>query len=159
MSDHKNTYGFTLIEILIVIVIITISVNFAILAFGDFGEKTKITHSAENFSALISLIKKEAILTDQTMAIRIKKNSYDILKLNNNAWQTTTNGIYKKKILPNNVILFLVNQKHNSKNNFIIISASGKITPFTLNFIKNQNNKIILTITSDSFGNIKINEK
>ncbi len=39
MKNHK---GFTLIEILIVLMIIGITLSFAILSFGDFGEGRKV---------------------------------------------------------------------------------------------------------------------
>lgn len=150
--------GFTLIEILIVIVIITVTANFAILSFGDFGTKTKITHTAENFVDLISLIKKEAILADQTMAIKINKDSYEILRLNNNNWQPSKNSLYKKTFLPNGAFMFLINKKHKTKLNYIIINAAGRVSPFTLS-IKKGENKTMLTIVCDSFGNVKIENK
>jgi general secretion pathway protein H len=158
MLDNKEKDGFTLIEILIVIVIISVTVNFAILAFGDFGAKTKITHTAENFVDLISLIKKEAILTDQTMAIKINKDSYEILRLNNNHWQPCKNSIYKKTFLPNGAFMFLINKKHKTKLNYIIINATGRISPFTLSLGKGENNTMV-SIICDSFGNVKIENK
>lgn len=158
MQRSKKSHGFTLIEILIVIVIITVTVNFAILSFGDFGTKTKITHAAENFADLVLLIKKEAILTDQTMAIKINQDSYEILRLNNNTWQTLKNSIYKKTYLPSGSVMFLVKKKHKTKLNYIIINATGRVSPFTLSLGKNKD-KILLTIIGDSFGNIKIEHK
>ncbi len=158
MSARKKNSGFTLIEILIVVVIITITMNFAMLAFNDFGEKSKIKHFAENFTSLISLIKKEAIITDETLAIRINKNNYEVLKLNNNTWQSVKNSIYKKSSLPNGATMFLITKKHSSNNNLIIVNSAGRVTPFVLTISKGQD-KIIITIVSDSAGNIKINEK
>lgn len=158
MPGSKTHSGFTLIEILIVIVIITVTVNFAILSFGDFGTKTKITHTAENFVNLIYLIKKEAILTDQTMAVQINKDNYEILRLNDNKWQPSKNSIYKKTYLPTGVMMFLINKKHKTKLNYIIINAVGRISPFILSLGKNDN-KTMMFIICDSFGNIKIENK
>lgn len=157
MPDRKNFKGFTLIEILIVIVIITITVNFTILAFGDFGEKTKITYFAKNFVSLISLIKKEAILSDKNMAINIKKDNFTILKFNNNSWQTDKNTIYKKNTLPNGMFMFLINKNRKARNQ-IYISSDGVVTPFTLSFGKSLD-KIIISIRCDKSGNIKLDEK
>lgn len=158
MSVRNIPKGFTLLEILIVIVIISISINFAVLAFGDFGEKTKITHAAENFMHLISVVRKEAILADETMAIRINRDNYEVLKLNNNSWQILKNSVYQKTTIPKGTIINLINNQQKPKNNFIIINAAGRVTPFRLTFSKNPN-KIITAIICDSFGNLKIDNK
>ncbi len=159
----RKVEGFTLIELLVVIIIIGITINFAILSFGDFGERRKVANAAEHFVYFMSLVKKEAILTNQTLAINIKKNNYSVLRLNNNKWETIPNNIYKNQKLPNDTSMILAkqtNKRHNAKPNIIIINSSGTITPFQLSFGKNQT-KIIATVYCDRVGNIKVqkNEK
>ncbi len=72
--------GFTLIEILVVLLIIGITMGFALMAFGDFGEKRRIVVAAEQFTNLIKLVQQQAILETSTLGIDVHDNHYDVLR-------------------------------------------------------------------------------
>ncbi|HAU0871584.1 TPA: prepilin-type N-terminal cleavage/methylation domain-containing protein [Legionella pneumophila] len=134
MTTHK---GFTLIEILIVIVIIGITLGFALIAFGDFGESRRIQFSAEQLANTLSLAQQQAILESSTLGLKIDNTSYQILKFQDQAgWNPISNkGIFKLYNFPKNVVISLkTNQKHTRGYPAIIIAPSGDMTPFTIEF-------------------------
>lgn len=137
--------GFTLIEILVVIVIIGITIGFALLAFGDFGQERRILFFAENMVNSIRLAQQQAILETSTMGIRIDNKSYQILKYQN-GWNSASNkGIFKTVFVPSNAVLNLKTNSHaKSGSPSIIINASGDMTPFTLNVGSLQNPSITI---------------
>ncbi|MGC1181401.1 type II secretion system minor pseudopilin GspH [Legionella sp.] len=153
----KNNLGFTLIEIMIVIVIIGITVGFALIAFGDFGESKRILFAAEHLVNNLRLAQQEAILETNTLGLRIDNKSYQILQLQNNSkWSPMSNkGIFKTTNFPQNTVITLITKNHpGARKPSIIILASGDMTPFTLNFGSNKEDKLASLIGSRN-GDLK----
>lgn len=157
VTGMRNNQGFTLIEIMVVIVIIGITVGFALIAFGDFGESKRILFSAEQLASTLRLSQQQAILETSTLGVRIDNTSYQILKLQDNAqWQPIANtGIFKITYFPKNTFITLNTENHPKAGTpAIIISASGDLTPFTLSFGSTKEHQLAVLIGSRN-GNLK----
>ncbi|WP_156411356.1 type II secretion system minor pseudopilin GspH [Legionella oakridgensis] len=141
MQTHNPTSpnkekGFTLLEILVVLVIIGITLGFALLAFGDFGEKRRVMMAAEQFANYVKLTQQQAILEASTLGIRFHNQTYQVFRFNTSGhWQAMPpKGIFHIQAVPNNTMLHWATEKKKSVSPDIIIHASGDITPFTLYF-------------------------
>lgn len=152
----RNNEGFTLIEILVVLVIIGITLGFAIIAFGDFGESRKVLFSADQFAHTIRLAQQKAILETSTLGIKVDPNGYQILKYQpNSQWTPISNrGIFKFNYFPKSAQVSLKSEAkltHGGPN--IILSTSGEMTPFTLEF-KTVRNEPVALLTGSYNGNL-----
>lgn len=155
---NKNR-GFTLIEILIVIVIIGITVGFALIAYGDFGESRNRVFFMEQLVNTLRLSQQKAILETSTLGLRIDNTSYQILKYNNeNNWSPISNtGIFKATYFPKNTVIILDTHTKTPKGlPAIIINSSGDMTPFTLSFGANKDT-IDTSITGTHDGRLNLN--
>ena len=153
MSKNK---GFTLIEILIVIVIIGITVGFALIAFGDFGESKRILFAAEQFENILHLAQQEAILENNTFGLRIDNKNYQILKfIPPSKWQTSAaKNLYKPHSFPKNMVIKLSTSFKARKNGpSIIIDSSGDLSAFTLTFGSDKE-QTIATLTGSENGDL-----
>lgn len=149
--------GFTLIEILIVIVIIGITVGFAMIAFGDFGASRRILFSADQLVNTLRLAQQQAILETSTLGLNIDKTSYQILRFENSTtWKPISNkGIFKVNYFPPNTIITLkTNSNPPLGSPSIIINASGDMTPFTLTFGTNKET-VLTVLTGSQDGTLK----
>jgi general secretion pathway protein H len=118
----RLTAGFTLIEILVVVVILGITASMAMMAFGDFGKSRSIEAEAERFTHKLRLVRYHAILEALPYKIQISPTSYQIFRfVPPNQWE-------KSNIKTTSIHLL------SQKNQDILIQASGEITPFTLIF-------------------------
>ena len=147
VTGMRSPKGFTLVEILIVLVIIGITFGFALLAFGDFGENRKILFSAEQLVNTLRLAQQQAILETSTLGLRIDNNGYQILQLqNNNQWKPISNkGVFKMTRFPQGTRITLkTNTRTPPGAPSIIITPSGAMTPFTLNFGNNPKNNLAI---------------
>ena len=148
--------GFTLIEILIVIVIIGITAGFALIAFGDFGEGRRILFSAEQLVNTLKLAQQQAILETSTMGLRIDNTSYQILRFQDSSnWEPISNkGIFKINYFPKNTVITLkTNNKTPRGSPSIVINSSGDMTPFTLDFGTNKE-KMMTVLTGRHDGSL-----
>ncbi|KTC93355.1 type II secretory pathway protein LspH [Legionella cincinnatiensis] len=156
---RKNNLGFTLIEILIVLVIIGITFGFALISFGDFGESRRILFAAEQLLNKLQLAQQQAILETSTLGLRISNDSYQILQLQNNSqWKPISNkGLFKITYFPQDTHISLkTNRRTPSGVPSIILTSSGDMTPFSLYFGNEQEHNMAL-IVGKANGDLKFN--
>ncbi|WED44184.1 type II secretion system minor pseudopilin GspH [Legionella cardiaca] len=139
--------GFTLIEILVVLIIIGITIGFALLSFGDFGASRRAVVSAEQFANYIKLTQHRAILEMTPLGITINKENFQTFRFEQNVWKPMVEKtIFRTQYFPSNITVNLQRMHTITKNPDIIISASGDITPFSLDFGTNQKPKLATVV-------------
>lgn len=152
--------GFTLIEILIVIVIIGITIGFALIAFGDFGSEKRIIFSAEQLSTTLKMAQQQAILESSTLGLKINAKGYELLKFNNaGVWNPVSkNALFKFHYFPENTVVHIEAGKHMA-GGFpeIIINSTGDMTPFNIKIGTSQNDN--LAVLSGSHNGIILVKK
>lgn len=124
MQTNSNTFsaGFSLIEIMIVMMIITIVTSSALFAFGDFGQSRRIEANAERIAQKIQLIRHRALLESIPYQIHFSSTTYEISKwIKKNQWSAIQRGSLR----------YL---KQSISKQIILIQPSGDITPITLYF-------------------------
>lgn len=131
-----NNKGFTLIEILVVLLIIGITMGFALMSFGDFGEKRRIIVAAEQFTQYVKLVQQQAILETSTLGINFKNDSYQVLRFKAPAsWSPLpAKSIFHRQHFPRGLVINLKKANTKPGTPIIIINSSGDMTPFTLDF-------------------------
>jgi len=75
--SHKKVLGFTLIELVIVMVIVAIGVALAVPTFRSTIEKRQLTRSAETIASFISLAQSAAVKHNQDVILNIRRTDHD----------------------------------------------------------------------------------
>ena len=79
--------GFTLLEIMVVLVLIGIITSFALLSVGG-GPRERLAEEARRLAALVELHQQEAILSGEPRGIRFSRAGYAMLRQDEKgAWQ------------------------------------------------------------------------
>jgi general secretion pathway protein H len=151
--------GFTLIEILVVLVIIGITIGFALLAFGDFGSSRRVVTAAESFSNQIKLIQQQAIMESATYGIQVDLKKYDVLKFSSKkTWRKSTNPFFKRVLtFPNNTLVSFTSTSPKQRPS-IIIDSSGEMTPFQIMF-GTPKNLTLIKLIGEANGDIKLDSE
>ena len=132
----SNARGFTLIEILVVLLIVGITIGFAMLAFGDFGARRRAIFAIEQFVNDVKLVQHQAALEIATYGIRIEKTSYQVFRFNEAlSWQALPHHrLFRHHVFPDAISAIFQPKIDSGGTPQIIINESGDTTPFHLFF-------------------------
>ena len=139
--------GFTLIEVMVVVLIIGITVSLATLTMGG-GEQPAQTE-AKRLKTLIGVVSEEAILQGRSFGLRIDPDGYRFFSLERDDWALLTGDkLLRARSMPDNVRLelevegermtFSESDDEGEKKGDepdqpqLYFLSSGEVSPFTL---------------------------
>ena len=158
----KRQQGFTLIEIVIVVVIISFVISIATISFGN-PQSKRIKQSSTQVTSLLQLAKEQAIFNSQDYALSIWESGYAFYTLNEEGWVLVTDDrIFRSRELPSDLefVLYLddirvVLEKEDKKEPQVFITSDGEFSPFKLEITDQQD--WVYQISFDEVGEFEIN--
>ena len=101
LSGFSSVDGFTLLELMIVIVIVAILFSFATLTIRSNSPEDLIKEEAHRLHRLIQLALEEAVLKNTEYGLEFKSNSYRFLTYTGDQWQVISNDkLLRERELP-----------------------------------------------------------
>jgi len=145
---YKEVNGFTLIEIIVVMVIISIILTFTTLSIGDGGLSQKLEQEAQRLASLLTMASQEAIMQSKEMGISFENDRYHFYVLQEQEWQQLTNDIFRPRKLPSGIQLelnledqpIILNDEIKKNGPQLLLLSSGEFTPFEIIFSVSFNN-------------------
>ena len=151
-----NEQGFTLLELLVVLLIVGIIVSFAGLSIGQ--RSSRVVHDeAERLNGLFQMASDEAVMDGRELAVEFAKDGYRFLELNqDNKWVSVEkDNLFRERELPPDIKLDLVIEgaeaSFKDKKNLpkVFVLSSGELTPFKLTLSVEGEQPYVLQGTSD----------
>jgi general secretion pathway protein H len=142
--------GFTLIEILVVIVIIGVIVTFAVLSFNVLGGDREAEQEARRLAAILAQVRDEAALQGRDLGLRLEPSAYEFMSLEprRGGWQPVADDdLLRRRELPDGLRMRLwlesrevileqpraeKRKKVETPTPQVIVLGSGEIVPFDL---------------------------
>ena len=130
--------GFTLLELLVVLLIIGIIVSFASLSVGQHASRA-LQDEAKRIHSLLRLAGEESVLQGRELAMQFNREGYLFVTLEGADWvPVEKDRLLRERELPPELTLSLVLEDvevdlHDSENPpRIFVLSSGEMTPFAL---------------------------
>lgn len=164
-AARRASAGFTLLEVMVVLVLIGIITSFAVLSIGG-GTGQRLAEEAQRLARLIELHQQEAILSGELRGIRFNPAGYVLFSLNDQGqWQplNTSTGL-TQQTLPEDMTLELwiegrrVNLKNASEPQIALLN-SGESTEFVAVFSltsDDQPGAPVQRVSGDSLGRLRV---
>lgn len=83
--------GFTLIEVLVVLVIIGVVLTFATLSVNPSGSSDRLDTESQRLQALAQAAADDAVLYGQSIGLQLTRNGYQFIALKPSGWQRVNN--------------------------------------------------------------------
>lgn len=135
---RARSAGFTLVEMMVVLLIIGIIVTFAGLSMRGDPWSEAMREEARRLSALLALAGEEAVMDSREYAVRFDPEGYFFLQLGDGEWVALEGDeIFYPRSLPEGLELYLSMsdsdadaEAENTKGPQVYILSSGEMTPF-----------------------------
>lgn len=151
--------GFTLIEILVVIVIISIVTTVAMLSIGR-GDRKTLEYVTNELTQSITLAQQQALLRPAILGIKIDSTHYSFWAYRSDkqppVWQLLKKDKnLKERAIPSMVELKIEVQTKNKSTDHpqIILSTNGDNTPFVI-YVGKQGQKPRFLIRGEENGSV-----
>ena len=146
--------GFTLVEILVVVVIMAIVISLAVLSIGTTGRDTQLDEESRRIEGLVGLLHERALLEGRDFGMRIEPAAYEFVVYDSRRDRWTTldqEHEFRRRDLPKGVsfqleldsqVVVIKPRDRNLKSDTsspapqLAIAASGEGTPFRLTLLR-----------------------
>lgn len=164
--------GFTLLEILVVLVIVSIMVSVVTLAVGT-NPVRDLDREARRFMALIDLASQDAILGGRELAVDFSNEGYrfSVFDIETEAWQQLDDDehLYPRELPENMALIAYVDDEETPDPNAgenplvgeegiganrVYLLSSGEMTPFEANIKLDDGPSY--TVTGDMLGSLEL---
>jgi len=133
--------GFTLLELMVVLVIIGVLLSFVGLSTGGDSRAEQMQREATRLIALIDMASEQAVLRSEQLAIRFGEADYEFMLLQAGKWAAVQDdGLLRARELPKGMELRLELEENpppglqaeDAEAPQVFLLSSGEMTPFTL---------------------------
>jgi general secretion pathway protein H len=163
--------GFTLVEILVVVVIMAVIISLAVLSMGVTGRDSGLDEETRRIEGLIGLLHERALLEGRDFGLRLEPSAYEFVVYDpyKDRWTSLNQEReYRHRDLPKGlsfqleldsqvVVLKAVDKTFASDQGppppQVAIAASGEGTPFRLTVTRDQT-KASATVSGDALGKV-----
>lgn len=131
-------YGFTLLEILVVVAIVAILTGFAVLRLRGAGVGDVLDTETRRLAALTGAACEQAILQARPLGLRISAAGYDFRVAGDDAWAPVIDRRFRAREFPDAVDVTLeiegyrVALRRETEVPQVICTAAGELTTFAL---------------------------
>lgn len=163
----RRATGFTLVELLVVLVIIGSLVGLAVLSTGIAGPARTLNNEAERLAGLIGVLADEAVLDNREYGLRVTAEAYQVLRYDERrgVWDALGERAHR---LPDWAELSLeldgqamslpglptedgTKRAEAALAPQLLILSSGELSPFRLRLAERRKDGLRLQLSSDGF--------
>ena len=167
MVSKKRIWGFTLLEVVVVLAITALLFGLAVLGIGDGGRNQLLEHEGKRLKAICELAAQTAILQSEEIGAVFSENSYGFVLYHEGQWLPLQgNSVLRRRSLPVGYRLAVVAEgsllpleKRSGKtvDPQIIFFSNGEMLPFEI-YLADEHSTRSVRLTGSLTGVLELSE-
>ena len=158
--------GFTLVEILVVVVIMAVVISLAVLSIGVTGHDAQLDEETRRIEGLVGLLHERALLEGRDFGMRIEPTAYEFVAYDalRDRWspmdqehefrhRKLPKGVSFQLQLDSQIVVLKAVDRNLVSSATPPIAASGEGTPFRLT-LEREETKASASVDGDALGRI-----
>lgn len=164
--------GFTLIEILVVLVLVVVLASVVALSIGQGSLRRDLINEAQRFHQVLRMAADEAVYQNVEIGVRLDEGGYEFLGYSEEKqqWVELPQPFLKRRQFPDWVELEFTREAgrvnlpldeesgNNAKIPQLLLLSSGESTPFRIQMAVDGDNDYFIVIASDGINEIRYEE-
>lgn len=161
----KQEDGFTLIELMVVLVIIGLMSSFVMLNLP--ASQTSVEEDVEKIAARFAAATREAVLSGETIGVMLTRSGYQFLRRRKGTWEPTeiipkhqahiwpSDSSVTFRLVGVRQTLPIARTSRASKVPFLVFAPTGESIPFELTLAKDGD---VASVQGDYISQIKVSQ-
>lgn len=151
--------GFTLIEIMVVLIIVGLLAALAVFSLGDSSRQRELENEVRELYLLMQTASEQAVVNNREMGLQFQEDGYQFVAYQDDdaSWASSGERLFRLRTLPEwlTVTKFIENDTPklaSAKDELlpdIVFFSSGETTPFEIEFTIDGNSDYVHVIASD----------
>lgn len=170
LIQTRRSKGFTLIELMVVLVIITIVIGVTVLSIGDKNPKKELHTEALRLQALMRLASDEAILRAEVHGLFLEDDNYQFVTQEKDLWTPVDDDILARahSRIAVQILLMSVNgrpppdqpddEDEKKSKPQILFFPSGEISSFEMIIRDPENREYEFTLNGSELGEVELSD-
>ncbi|MEJ2609631.1 MAG: type II secretion system minor pseudopilin GspH [Candidatus Thiodiazotropha sp.] len=156
----QSASGFTLLEVMIVIIIIGVLINYVAISMRRNTPEDQLKTEAQRLTSLLELGSEEALLRSTLIGVDITEDSYSFLHLNEGNWETVPDSLFRERQLPEGIEFSIASSLEDGDDDEkrtpeIILMNSGEISSFEMK-ISSEQSESFYRLTGNENGELSL---
>ena len=171
----KSIAGFTLLELLVVVLLIGIFMSLAVLSIGGDQRGEELEREAKRLVALIEYAREQAVLRTQEWGVRFEEDAYFFMLLEDDSWVNVgKDNVLHERQLPSGMNINLIvedlavdmapdfdldedDEQTSVERPMVFILSSGETTSFSVEF-RAQDTELRFRVIASMLGELSLEQ-
>jgi general secretion pathway protein H len=158
----RQTAGFTLIEILVVLIIVGLLSALAVFTIGGTSQQRELESEVRKLYVLMQTAAEQAVLNNMELGLQLEEGGYQFVTFHDDTreWNVSEVYIFRHRSFPEWLVTTEFIESDTPKLASaedkllpdVVFFSSGETTPFEIEFTAGNNNDSIHVIASDGLS-------